>query len=312
MSLAQHPRRLPGGDQPHRWGPPAPAPIVSALSYLLANRRPSTRPAASSEIEDDQVGDLPPSAAPRRSAPPQGRLCGRFPPNSERRWVASLAAVPAGALVSVACPQPCPKETTPPGKPALCASRASPDLGRRPSPRRTARPRRGRGASGKRRHPSPARPGVAAYGISPRSRCGLRGPLQPTPVLGTGRFRCHTANDLGSFVGHCFPFSWRFPPRAGVSPLSGPSTRPRQRQIRPPGPSGRSPTPQRRPRQHLGGPPQHAVVPDATATTRTWLAAHVPRSLAPQIRTMQRAHPLRRPSTRAVDQAFQLATRRYK
>ena len=49
--------------------------------------------------------DLPPSAAPRRRAPPQGRLCGRSPASSERRRVASRVAVPAGAPVSVARPR---------------------------------------------------------------------------------------------------------------------------------------------------------------------------------------------------------------
>ena len=120
--------------------------------------------------------DLPPSAVPRRRAPPQGRLCGRSPASSERRRVASLVAVPAGAPVSVARPRPPPKETTAPGKPAPCGSRASPDPGRRPSTRRTVRPRRGPGAGGTRRQPSPARPAVAGYGISPRSRCGLPEP----------------------------------------------------------------------------------------------------------------------------------------
>ena len=120
--------------------------------------------------------DLPPSAAPRRHAPPQGRLCGRSPASSQRRRGASLVAVPAGAPVSVARPRPCPKGTTAPGKPAPCVSRASPDPGRRPSTRRTVRPRRGPGAGGTRRQPSPARPAVAGYGISPRSRCGLPEP----------------------------------------------------------------------------------------------------------------------------------------
>ena len=120
--------------------------------------------------------DLPPSVAPRRRAPPQGRLCGRSPASSERRRGASLVAVPAGAPVSVARPRPRPKGTTAPGKPAPCVSRASPDPGRRPSTRRTVRPRRGPGAGGTRRQPSPARPAVAGYGISPRSRCGLPEP----------------------------------------------------------------------------------------------------------------------------------------
>ena len=171
--------------------------------------------------------DLPPSAAPRRRAPPQGRLCGRSPASSERRRrVASLVAVPAGAPVSVARPRPRPKGTTAPDKPAPYVSRASPDPGRRPSTRRTVRPRRGPGAGGTRRQPSPARPAVAAYGISPRSRRGLpeprqrgrpvhnpepdiagfapqrSGPPRPGPALGTGRFRCYTANHVDSFVGH--------------------------------------------------------------------------------------------------------------
>ena len=161
--------------------------------------------------------DLPPSAAPRRRAPPQGRLSGRSSPRSELRRFAALVAVLAGAPVSVARPRPRPKGTTVPGKPAPCGSRASPDPGRRPSTRRTVRLRPGPGAGGTRRQPSPARPAVAAYGISPRSRCGLpeprqrarpvrSGPPRPTPALGTGRFRCYTASRADSFVGHV-PFS---------------------------------------------------------------------------------------------------------
>ena len=135
--------------------------------------RPDTARSTSAQIA---VIDLPPSAAPRRRAPPQGRLCGRSPASSQRRRGASLVAVPAGAPVSVARPRPRPKGTTAPGKPAPCGSRASPDPGRRPSTRRTVRPRRGPGAGGTRRQPSPARPAVAGYGISPRSRCGLPEP----------------------------------------------------------------------------------------------------------------------------------------
>ena len=170
--------------------------------------------------------DLPPSAAPMRRAPPQGRLCGRSPASSQRRRGASLVAVPAGPPVSVARPRPRPKGTTAPGKPAPCVSRASPDPGRRPSTRRTVRPRRGPGAGGTRRQPSPARPAVAGYWISPRSRCGLpeprhcigkrgrpvhnpepdiagfapqrSGPPRPAPALGTGRFRCYTADRVDS------------------------------------------------------------------------------------------------------------------
>ena len=169
---------------------------------------------------------LPPSAAPRRRAPPQGRLCGRSSARSERRRFAALVAVLAGAPVSVACPRPRPKETTAPGKPAPCVSRASPDPGHRPSTRRTVRPRRDPGACGTRRQPSPARPAVVAYGISPRSRCGLpeprqrgrpvhnpephiagftpkrSGPPRPRPAFGTCRFRCYTANQVDSFVRH--------------------------------------------------------------------------------------------------------------
>ena len=191
--------------------------------------------------------DLPPSAAPRRRAPPQGRLCGRSPASSERRRVASLVAVPAGAPVSVARPRPRPKGTTAPGKPAPCGSRASPDPGRRPSTRRTVRPRRAPGASGTRRQPSPARPAVAGYGISPRSRCGLpeprhcigkrgrpvhnpepdiagfapqrSGPPRPAPALGTGRFRCYTADRVDSFVGHV-PLFPRDSATRGGFPLS--------------------------------------------------------------------------------------------
>ena len=181
--------------------------------------------------------DLPLSAAPRRRAPPQGRLCGRSPARFERRRVASLVAVPAGAPVSVARRRPHPKGTKALGRPAPCVSRASPDPVRRPSTCRTVRPRRGPGAGGTHRQPSPARPAVAAYGISPRSRCGLpeprqrgrpvhnpgpdiagfepqrSGPLRPTPALGTGRFRCYSANRVDSFVDHV-PLSRRIqPPR---------------------------------------------------------------------------------------------------
>ena len=148
---------------------------LTAASPFRGSRpgRPDTARSTSALVA---VMDLPPSAAPRRRAPPQGRLCGRSPASSERRRGASLVAVPAGAPVSVARPQPRPKGTTAPGKPAPCGSRASPDPGRRPSTRRTVRPRRGPGAGGTRRQPSPARPAVAAYGISPRSRCGLPEP----------------------------------------------------------------------------------------------------------------------------------------
>ena len=144
--------------------------------------------------------DLPPSAAPRRRAPPQGRLCGRSPASSERRRVASLVAVPAGAPVSVARPRPRPKGTTAPGKPAPCVSRASLDPGRRPSPRRTVRPRRGPGAGGTRRQPSLARPAVAGYGISPRSRCGLPEPRhcigkRGRPVLDADFCHCLCLSD---------------------------------------------------------------------------------------------------------------------
>ena len=144
------------------------------------------------------VMDLPPSAAPRRRAPPQGRLCGRPPASSERRRVASPVPVPAGASVSVARPRPRPKGTTAPGKPAPCGSRASPDPGRRPSTRRTVRPRRGPGAGGTRRQPSPARPAVAGYGISPRSRCRL-----PEPRHCIGKRGRHVHNpepDMAGFA----------------------------------------------------------------------------------------------------------------
>ena len=206
--------------------------------------------------------DLPPSAAPRRRAPPQGRLCGRSPASSERRRVASLVPVPAGAPVSVARPRPRPKGTTAPGKPAPCVSRASPDPGRRPSTRRTVRPRRGPGAGGTRRQPSPARPAVAGYGISPRSRCGLpeprhcigergrpvhnpepdiagfapqrSGPPRPAPALGTGRFRCYTADRVDSFVGHVPLFPRDSAARGGfpLSPLGNRGTGPPDRKGR--------------------------------------------------------------------------------
>ena len=219
--------------------------------------------------------DLPPSAAPRRRAPPQGRLCGRSPASSERRRVASLVAVPAGAPVSVARPRPRPKGTTAPGKPAPCGSRASPDPGRRPSTRRTVRPRRAPGASGTRRQPSPARPAVAGYGISPRSRCGLpeprhcigkrgrpvhnpepdiagfapqrSGPPRPAPALGTGRFRCYTADRVDSFVGHV-PLFPRDSATRGGFPLSPSGTgEPAPRIARGAGAGGESPPEPRRP-----------------------------------------------------------------
>ena len=219
--------------------------------------------------------DLPPSAAPRRRAPPQGRLCGRSPASSERRRVASLVAVPAGAPVSVARPRPRPKGTTAPGKPAPCGSRASPDPGRRPSTRRTVRPRRAPGASGTRRQPSPARPAVAGYGISPRSRCGLpeprhcigkrgrpvhnpepdiagfapqrSGPPRPAPALGTGRFRCYTADRVDSFVGHVPLFPRDSATRGGL-PLSPSGTgEPAPRIARGAGAGGESPPEPRRP-----------------------------------------------------------------
>ena len=171
------------------------------------------------------VRDLPRSAAPRPRGPPPGRLYGRSPTSSGRRG-ASLMAVPAERPVSVACPRPRPKGTTAPGKPAPCVSRASPDPGRRPSTRRTVRLRRGLGAGDTHRQPSPTRPAVAAYGISPKSRCGppdprkrdrpvhtpepaiagfppqRSGPPRPTPALGTDRFWCHTSNRVDSFIGH--------------------------------------------------------------------------------------------------------------
>ena len=53
--------------------------------------------------------------------------------------------------------------------------------------------------------------------IAPRS-----GPPQPT-ALGTGRFRCYTANRVGSFVGHV-PLLRGIPPPAGGFPLSPPGT----------------------------------------------------------------------------------------
>ena len=161
------------------------------------------------------VMDLPLSAVPRRHAPRQGPLCGRSPASSERRRGASLVAVPAGAPVSVARPRPRPKGTTAPGKLAPCVSRASPDPGRRPSTRRTVRPRRGPGAGGTRRQPLPVRPAVAGYGISPKSRCGLPEPRHcigkrgrpihnPEPDIAgfAGRFRCYTVDRVDSFVGH--------------------------------------------------------------------------------------------------------------
>ena len=219
--------------------------------------------------------DLPPSAAPRRHAPPPGRLCGRSPASSERRRVASLLAVPAGAPVSVARPRPRPKGTTAPGKPAPCGSRASPDPGRRPSTRRTVRPRRGPGAGGTRRQPSPARPAVAGYGISPRSRCGLpeprhcigkrgrpvhnpepdiagfapqrSGPRRPAPALGTGRSRCYTADRVDSFVGHV-PLFPRDSATRGGFPLSPSGTgEPAPRIARGAGAGGESPPEPRRP-----------------------------------------------------------------
>ena len=170
---------------------------------------------------------LPPSAAPRRRAPPQGRLCGRSPASSERRRGASLVAVPAGAPVSVARPRPRPKGTTAPGKPAPCGSRASPDPGRRPSTRRTVRPRRGPGAGGTRSPAVTSAPGRS--GLRDIAQVTMRtpraaplhrkrgrplhnpepdipgfapqrsGPPRPAPALGTGRFRCYTAGHPRGF-----------------------------------------------------------------------------------------------------------------
>ena len=164
------------------------------------------------------VMDLPPSAAPRRRAPPQGRLCGRSPASSERRRVASPVPVPAGAAVSVARPRPRPKGTTAPGKPAPCVYRASPDPGRRPSTRRTVRPWRGPGAGGTRHQPSPARPAVAGYGISPRSRCGL-----PEPRHCIGKRGRPVHNRVDSFVGHV-PLVPRASATPGVSPAADSAT----------------------------------------------------------------------------------------
>ncbi len=160
---------------------------------------------------------------------------------------ASLVAVPSGAPVSVARPRPRPKGTTAPGKPAPCVSRASPDPGRRPSTRRTVRPRRGPGAGGTHRQPSPARPAVAGYGISPRSRCGLPEPRHcigkrgrpvhnPEPDIAgfapqrsahggrrrhsvQDRSRCYTADRVDSFVGHV-PLFPRDSATRGGFPLS--------------------------------------------------------------------------------------------
>ena len=183
--------------------------------------------------------------------------------------------VPAGAPVSVARPRPRPKGTTAPGKPAPCGSRASPDPGRRPSTRRTVRPRRAPGAGGTRRQPSPARPAVAGYGISPRSRCGLpeprhcigkrgrpvhnpepdiagfapqrSGPPRPAPALGTGRFRCYTADRVDSFVGHV-PLFPRDSATRGGFPLSPSGTgEPAPRIARGAGAGGESPPEPRRP-----------------------------------------------------------------
>ena len=260
--------------------------------------------------------DLPPSAAPRRHAPPQGRLCGRSPASSERRRGASLVAVPAGAPVSVARPRPRPKGTTAPGKPAPCVSRASPDPGCRPSTRRTVRPRRGPRAGGTRRQPSPARPAVAGYGISPRSRCGLPeprhcigkpgrpvhnpqpdiagfAPRRPAPALGTGRFRCYTADRVDSFVGHVLLFPRDSATRGGF-PLSPSGTgEPAPRIARGAGAGGESPPEPRRPPlfnldttrrtlRHPRGPVQSSPRPAVRGCTRRTRATSRGRCSTPE------------------------------
>ena len=97
--------------------------------------------------------DLPPSAAPMRRAPPQGRLCGRSSARSERHRFAALVAVLAGAPVSVARPRPRPKGTTAPGKTrAVCFS----SLTRSGSPLINAPHRSAAARSGCRWHTSPA------------------------------------------------------------------------------------------------------------------------------------------------------------
>ena len=142
--------------------------------------------------------DLPPSAAPMRRAPPQGRLCGRSSVRSERRRFAALVAVLAGAPVSVARPRPRPKGTTVPGKPAPCVSRASPDPGRRPSTRRTVRLRPGPGAGGTRRQPAvtsaPGRSGlrdIAQVTMRTPRAAPTRppGPIRPTAADAGTRYR---------------------------------------------------------------------------------------------------------------------------
>ena len=193
--------------------PPSPSPLLRPIRRRGGR---TTRSAATFDVAVPSaqvaVMDLPPSAAPRRRVPPQGRLCGRSSARSERRRFAALVAVLAGAPVFVARPRPRPKGTTALGKPAPCGSRASPDPGHRPSTCRTVRPRRDPGAGGTRRQPSPARPAVVAYRISPRSRCGLPEPRQrgrpvhnPEPDIAgftPKRFQCYTANQVDSFVGH--------------------------------------------------------------------------------------------------------------
>ena len=147
--------------------------------------------------------------------------------------------------------------------------------GAAPSTRRTVRPRRGPGAGGTRRQPSPARPAVAGYGISPRSRCGLpeprhcigkrgrpvhnpepdiagfapqrSGPRRPAPALGTGRSRCYTADRVDSFVGHV-PLFPRDSATRGGFPLSPSGTgEPAPRIARGAGAGGESPPEPRRP-----------------------------------------------------------------
>ena len=99
------------------------------------------------------VMDLPPSAAPRRSAPPQDRLCGRSLASRERHPVASLVAVPRPAPVSVARPRPCRKGATAPGKTrAVCFS----SLTRSGLPPINAPHRSAEARCGSRWHTSPA------------------------------------------------------------------------------------------------------------------------------------------------------------
>ena len=119
----------PGQQPSDRVRAPSRAPVAVVRDFRAGHQLVKAVSQTSAQVA---VMDLPPSAAPRRRAPPQGRLCGRSPASSERRRVASLVAVPAGAPVSVARPRPRPKGTTGRYKPMCYPNR----LGSGSNPRR--------------------------------------------------------------------------------------------------------------------------------------------------------------------------------